>query len=216
MGGDPYLVRRIVHETTDIMNKFLLAFAMLASLHFSAAAQDRTRLFLDVPSIYFAAPDVEHVANRMGLGLGAAMNVGTHWSVARLGIGASVTADPQSDDFESSIITTPYALIEAGLGKYRSNGDRCAKTKRAAFTAMGKAGIRYNFDTRSVKPGIELDDTGYGIDYSVGAELGYFYIRDIFKNFEIVLDVNYLTQAKVISASFGFKLFLNLKADRDY
>ncbi len=195
------------------MNKLLLAFALVLSLIYRMEAQ---RLFLDVPSIYLTTPDVEHAGNKLGLGAGFAMNVGTHWSVARLGIGASVTADPQSDDFEKSINTTPYALIEVGAGKYRSNGDRCAKTKRAAFTAMGKAGLRYYFDTRKSEPGIELDDAGYGVDYTVGAELGYFYIRDVFKNMEVVMDANYHTQAKVISVSFGFKLFLNLKADRPY
>lgn len=196
------------------MNKILLALAFIASLVYRMEAQDNTRLFLDVPNIYVTSPDLEHAGKRVGMGLGFAMNVGTHWSVARLGIGASVTADPQSDDFESSLITTPYALIEAGAGKYRSNGDRCAKTKRAAFTAMGKAGLRYYFDTRKSEPGVELDDTGFGVDYTVGAELGYFYIRDIFRNFEVVADANYHIKAKVISATFGFKFFLNLKANR--
>ena len=198
------------------MNKFLLAFTLLASFVYRIEAQDKTRLFLDVPNMYVVAPDLEHVGNRLGLGLGFAMNVGTHWSVARLGIGATVTADPQSKDFENSLITTPYALIEAGAGKYRSNGDRCAKTKSAAFTAMGKAGLRYYFDTRKSEPGVELDDKGFGVDYTVGAELGYFYIRDIFRNFEVVFDVNYHIKAKVISATFGFKFFLNLKANRNY
>ena len=136
--------------------------------------------------------------------------------MARIGIGANLTANPKSKDFEKSLITTPYALLEAGAGKYRSNGDRCAKTKRAAFTALGKAGLRYYFDTRKSEPGVTRDDTGYGVDYTVGTELGYFYIRDVFKNFEIVLDANYHIKAKVISATFGFKLFLNLKANRDY
>ena len=85
------------------MNKLLLALALYASIYYNATAQGGTRLFLDVPSIYVAAPDVENIANRAGLGLGFAMNVGTHWSVARLGIGAHVTADPQSNDFENSI-----------------------------------------------------------------------------------------------------------------
>lgn len=198
------------------MNKVLLAFIFSLFLVGQSYAQGNARLFLDVPSIYLTAPDVEHIANRLGLGAGFAMNVGTHWSVARLGIGAHVTADPKAEEFEKSIVTTPYALIEAGAGKYRSNGDRCAKTKRAAFTAMGKVGVRYQFDTRKEEPGVELDDNGYGIDYTLGAELGYFYIRDIFKNMEVVADVNYFTQAKIIAVNFGFKLFLNLKADRPY
>lgn len=198
------------------MNKYLLAFAVLVSLNSSLYAQSEARLFLDVPSIYVAAPNVKKIGNQAGLGLGFAMNVGTHWSVARLGVGVHATADPQSKDFESSLITTPYGLFEVGGGKYRSNGDRCAKTKRAAFTTLAKAGLRYYFDTRKAEQGVPLDKTGYGIDYTVGAELGYFYIRDVFKNFEVVFDANYHVKAKVISANFGFKLFLNLKADRPY
>lgn len=196
------------------MNKYLLAFAVMASLIYRAEAQEQSRLFLDVASIYVTTPNVEQADTIAGLGFGVAMNVGTHWSVARLGIGANVTANPTGDDFEGSLNWTPYALIEAGAGKYRSNGDRCAQTKRAAFTAMGKAGLRYYFDTRKSEPGVELNDTGYGIDYTVGAEFGYFYIRDVFKNFEVVLDANYHIKAKVISLNFGFKTFLNLRADR--
>lgn len=196
------------------MNKFFLAFAMVLSLSLTAIAQNNARLFLDIPALHLISPDVENIGNQIGLGLGSAINLGTHWSVARLGIGASVTADPQSDDFEKSILTVPYVLLEAGAGKYRSNGDRCANTKRSAYTAMGKAGIVYNFDTRSSKPADE--DDPYGIDYTVGAELGYFYIRDIFRNMEVVMDANYHINAKVISVTFGFKFFLNLKAERPY
>jgi hypothetical protein len=81
---------------------------------------------------------------------------------------------------------------------------------------MGKAGVRYYLDTRKSEDGVELDDTGYGIDYTVGGEFGYFYIRDIFKNMEVVADANYHIKAKVISVTFGFKMFLNLKAERPY
>lgn len=199
------------------MNKYLLAFCLGALLYFHAEAQQGgPRLFLDVPDFHVMTPDVKNIAHRAGAGLGVAMNVGTHWSVARIGLGANVTADLKSDDLQGSILTTPYGLLEAGVGKYRSNGDRCAKSHSAAFTAMAKAGLRYYLDTRKSTPGQELDSKGYGIDYTVGAELGYFYIRDVFKNMEVVLDANYHTQAKVISVNFGFKLFLNLKADRPY
>ena len=198
------------------MKKYLLLPAFVVSFFYVAIAQNKSRLFLDVPSIYVTSPNLEQATKRAGLGLGFALNVGTHWSVARLGIGANMTADPKTDDFEKSFQATPYALLEAGAGKYRSNGDQCAKTKRAAFTAMGKAGIRYYFDTRKTEPGVVLDDTGFGLDYTVGAELGYFYIRDMFKNVEFVFDANYHIKAKIISGSLGFKMFLNLKADRDY
>ena len=198
------------------MKKYFLAPALVVCVLHGVIAQNNARLFLDVPSIYVTAPDLEQAAKRVGLGLGFALNVGTHWSVARLGIGANMTADPNTDDFERSFQATPYALLEAGAGKYRSNGDQCAKTKRSAFTAMGKAGIRYYFDTRKTEPNVVLDDTGFGLDYTVGTELGYFYIRDVFKNVEFVFDANYHIKAKIISGSLGFKMFLNLKADRDY
>jgi hypothetical protein len=198
------------------MHKFLLPFALFCSLFFHAFGQNNARLFLDVPHIYATAPNVENAGNQAGLGAGVAFNVGTHWSVARLGIGAHLTADPQANDIEKSLITTPYTLLEAGVGKYRSNGDRCAKTKRAAYTLMGKAGVRYYFDTRKEEAGVTLDDTGFGVDYTVGAEFGYFYIRDVFKNFEVVFDANYHIKAKAISMNFGFKTFLNLRADRNY
>ena len=51
-------------------------------------------------------------------------------------------------------------------------------------------------------------------DFTLGVELGYFYIRDVFRNMEFVISSNYHTQAKVISGNIGFKFFLNLRANR--
>lgn len=175
--------------------------ALFMAVACSAMAQGGPRLFLDIPNIYITAPDVEKIGNLLGAGVETAMNVGTHWSVARVGGGAVFSLDPKSDDVGKSFLTSPYVLTEVGLGKYRSNGKKCAKTNQAAFTAMGKGGVRYDFEAKDV-------------DYTLGAEFGYFFIRDIFKNYEIFLNGNYYTQAKVVSASFGFKLFLNLKANR--
>jgi hypothetical protein len=45
--------------------------------------------------------------------------------------------------------------------------------------------------------------------------LGYFFIRDVFKNTEVFLDGNYFVNSKIIGVNFGFKMFLNLRADRD-
>ena len=177
-----------------------------------APAQTLPRLFLDVPHIYFTAPDVENINHLMGVGAGAAFNVGTHWGVARIGGGADFTVDPKSNDIGDSFQTIPYGMLEAGVGIYRSNGNKCARTNRGAFTAMGKIGGRYRFDTRDL---VLLDDTElYGTDFTVGAELGYFYIRDIFRNYEFSMSADYYTQAKVLSVSAGFKLFLNLRANR--
>jgi hypothetical protein len=193
------------------MKKHLIAAALLAATFAAQAQYSGPRLFLDVPVIYVTTPDVENIGNRFGLGGEVAMNVGTHWSVARLGGGATYTFDPKADDFGESTLTTPYGILEVGAGLYRSNGNKCAKTKANAFTAMAKGGLFYNFNTKETEPGGEKPD---GLDYTVGAEFGYFFIRDVFKNFEVVLDGRYHTKAKVVSANFGFKMFLNLRANR--
>lgn len=177
------------------------ALAALLAAALSVQAQDGPRLFLDIPNIYFAAPDVEKIGNLLGAGAETAFNVGTHWSVARVGGGAIFSLDPKSDDVGGSFLTTPYILSEIGLGKYRSNGKRCAKTHQSAYTALAKAGVRYDFEAKQT-------------DVTVGAELGYFFIRDIFRNYELFLSGNYYTKAKVVSANFGFKFFLNLRANR--
>jgi hypothetical protein len=167
------------------------------------------RLFLDLPVIYATAPDVEQIGNRLGAGIETAFNVGTHWSVARLGGGANFTLDPKADDVGESFLTTPFARLEVGAGMYRSNGNKCAKTKQNAFTVLAKGGLFYNFAKKEGE--IEPER----LDYTVGAEFGYFFIRDVFKNYEVFLAGNYHTKAKVVSANFGFKMFLNLRANRD-
>lgn len=192
------------------MKKHLLAVVLLTAALTSQAQYSGPRLFLDVPSIYFAAPDVEHIGNNLGAGAEVAMNVGTHWSVARLGFGATFTVDPKADNVGDSFRTSPYGLLEVGAGMYRSNGNKCAKTHANAFTAMAKGGLLYNFNTKALEPGGEKPD---GLDFTVGAEFGYFFIADIFRNFEVFLDGRYHTKAEVVSANFGFKFFLNLRAN---
>lgn len=178
----------------------------------AAQAQYGPRLFLDLPSIFFNSPDVAKFNQRMGAGLETALNVGTHWSVARLGGGATYTLDPRSNEIGQTTLATPYFLLEGGLGRYRSNGNKCARTHRPAFTALVTAGVRYDLYTGKNRP--EDSPTGK-LDYTVGVELGYFYIRDIFRNTEVFLRGNYRTKAQAVGADFGFKMFLNLRADRD-
>ncbi|MBU6341125.1 MAG: hypothetical protein KGS48_06485 [Bacteroidetes bacterium] len=188
------------------MKHFLFSLA-LSGLAISALAQNGSaRLFLDLPSIYLAAPDVQKVGNLLGAGAETAFNVGTHWCVGRIGGGAVFSLDPKADDVGGSFGTNPYGLVEFGLGRYRSNGNQCAKTHQSAFTAMAKGGLRYNFEKDAKNP----------LEYTAGAELAYFFIRDMFKNNEIFLNTNYFVKSKVIGVNFGFKLFLNLKARRDY
>lgn len=195
------------------MKKILLCLAALAAIGTSALAQytKGPRLFLDVPTVHLAAPDVTLVANRIGVGVGTAMNVATHWSTARLGGGVIFSMDPQSKDVQESFVTNPYVLLEAGAGKFRTNGAQCAKTRSKAYTAMAKAGMRYYFLSDALGPETEAPDK---FDVLVGAELGYFFIRDVFKNTEVFLDGYYHVNSKIISVNFGFKMFLNLRADR--
>lgn len=196
------------------MKKFLLLLAAFAAFVSFLHAQYTTgpRLFLDIPTVHVSAPDVNLIANRVGVGLGTAMNVATHWSTARLGGGAVFSLDPQSNDVKETFVTSPYVMLEAGVGKYRTNGAQCAKSKQTAFTAMAKAGVRYAFISEPLSPETPAPDK---FDVTAGVELGIFYIRDVFKNTEVFLDANYHVNAKIISANFGFKMFLNLRADRD-
>jgi hypothetical protein len=191
---------------------YTILFLMCASL--VNAQSTLPRLFYDVPSISFVAPDVEHIGNQMGLNLETAMNFGTHWSVARLGGGVNATLNPKSNKLEDSFLATPYSMLEIGLGKYRTNGDKCSRTNQNAFTAMAKGGLLYIFNTQKLIDPAPIGSAYYGLDYTIGAEFGYFRIRDVFKNSEIVLSSNYHLKAKVISLNFGYKMFLNLRANR--
>lgn len=170
------------------------------------------RLFLDVPALYAAAPDVQSIGNRVGAGAEIAMNVATHWATLRGGGGATVTINPQAEAINKSFVTTPYLILQAGIGLYRSNGNQCAKTKQSAFTAIGKAGLRYDIYTGNLRP---ANETGGKLDYTLGAEFGYFFISDIFRNNEFFIAADYLTQSKIVSANLGFKFFLNMRAIGD-
>ena len=167
------------------------------------------RLFLDVPVLYVTAPDVSDLGNRLGAGTDIAFNVASHYHTVRVAGGATFTVDPQADNVGDSFVTRPYAALEGGVGLYRSNGNKCAKTKQNAFTAMAVLSGRYNFKTSNLPDGVS-DNSGF--QFGVGAELGYFFIRDIFRNYEVFLRGTYYTEQKVASANFGFKMFLNMKA----
>lgn len=187
----------------------LLLAALLGAAGALHAQYGGPRLFVDIPAIYFHVPSVENIGDRLGVGVEGAFNVATHWSVARIGGGAAFTAAPKAEDFGKSIVASPYALLEVGAGIYRSNGNRCAKTNQNAYTVLAKGGLRYNFNNKAAADA--TDTKGY-MDYTVGAEFGYFFIRDIFKNYEVFLRANYHTKSEVVSADFGFKMFLNLRA----
>jgi hypothetical protein len=173
---------------------------------------DGPRLFLDVPAIYATAPSIKNVSNNAGLAGEILMNVATHHIVGRAGGGFIYSFDPQAKDFFTSTLSTPYVLLEFGAGNYRSNGNKCARTHRPAFTAIAKAGIMHQFLVGRNRP---TDSPAGNFDYTVGLEFGYFYIRDIFRNSEVFVRSNYFIKSEAISLDLGLKIFLNLKADRD-
>ena len=191
------------------MSRIFFALAFLALSTSAFAQYSGPRLFWDLPILYATAPNVSHLENQVGLGLETAFNVATFWGTSRLGTGGALTVDPKSADIGNSFQVVPYGLLEAGLGMYRSNGNQCNQTNQHAFTAMAVLGLRYEYDTRSLKPAGETST--YGLNYVVGVELGYFYIRNMFRNTEFVLRGNYFPKAKVVSATLGFKFFLNMR-----
>lgn len=191
------------------MQKILITL-LFATLAFSANAQyGGPRFFWDIPSMFITTPDVSKISNRAGVGAETAINFATHWTTVRAGGGLTFTLDPQAENVEESFRTIPYLLLEGGAGLYRTNGNQCAQTKAHAFTVMPIVGLRYHFNTEDLLPASELDN--YGLTWGIGAELGYFYIRDVFRNTEFVLRGTYYPEISVLSASFGFKFFLNLR-----
>ena len=190
------------------MKKSILLVAALAAT-LTAQGQNFPRVFLDLPAIFLTAPDAVEIGNRLGPGLEVAASAGTHWSMARLSAGTTLTFEPKAEDFGQSVHNRPYFGLEAGVGIYRSNGNRCASTHQAAFTALAKGGIRYQFNV----PNPIIGGAKYSPwDYSLGGELGYFFIRDMFRNWEVFGRGNYFTRAKVVSADLGVRFFLNMRA----
>lgn len=192
------------------MRKTLSILVLLLATTFCASAQySGPRLFWDIPDFYAYTPDASALSDRVGIGAGTAFNVATYWGTARAGGGSTFTLEPNAEDVGDSFFATPYLFIEGGLGIYRSNGNRCAKSHQGAFTAMALAGLRQDFDTRSLSPADEADR--YGFNWVLGAELGYFFIRDVFQNTEFVLRGTYYPTPQVLALQFGFKHFLNVR-----
>lgn len=178
--------------------KWFLSFLMATSCWGMAFSQE-IRMFLDAPSIYFHSPNLEAITNNAGMGIDFGFGVGTHYLMTRLSGGTAVTADFESDEIEKSFLWLPYVRLEAGAGLWRTNGNKCAHHDSNAFTVLPKASLMYAFE-----PG--------EMQFTVGAELGYFRIRDYFRNMELFLDGGYNLDTKTMFGTFGFRNFLNLRA----
>jgi hypothetical protein len=64
---------------------------------------------------------------------------------------------------------------------------------------LAKGGVQYAFEAQEVQ-------------FTVGAELGYFRIRDYFRNTELFFDGGWNVTADSPYGSFGMRFFLNLRA----
>ena len=191
---------------------FFLALTFCLCAMIQASAQYGPRLFLDAPGIFFTTPNAAKAGDALGLGTDLTMNIANHNGVVRLGGGSTFTVDPQSNDLLNTLLTTPFVKMEVGAGRYRSNGNKCARTHRPAFTIMAKGGLRYDFYTAKNRP----DNSPSGqMDYTVGAEFGYFYIRDIIRNTEVFGSGNYFIKSQTVAAEIGFRTFFNLRGRRD-
>jgi hypothetical protein len=195
-----------------LLKLFTLLFLSFSFYTTTQAQNSGPRLFLDGPGIFFTAPDVPEISNLLGLGTDLAFNVGTHNAVFRVGGGSTFTVNPQSNDLLNTLLTTPFVKAEIGAGVYRSNGNKCARTHRPAFTYMAKAGIRNDFLLSKNRP--EGSDKT-NLDYSLGAEFSYFYIRDIIRNTEVFAHANYYLISQNVAAEIGFRTFFNLRGRRD-
>ncbi len=172
------------------------------------------RLFLDAPHLYLALPRVNKTEklDHTAAGVSLAMNVATYYYTARIGGSLAASGQPNSNDFGNSLLMHIGGFFESGLGLYRTNGSRCAMHRRGAYTAMLVGGFRYDGLLTSLVRASEITQTGP--DYTLGAEFGYFYIRDIIRNTEIVLRSNYHFRKEVVSFELGLKVFWNLKGKR--
>ena len=186
----------------------LLGLSFLAST--SVFAQyTGPRYFWDIPSMYATTLDVQDFTDRVGLGLETTFNVASYWGTSRIGGGSTFTIQPTSDDLTGSFLAIPYVLLEGGAGMYRTNGNKCSVTNANAFTAMAIIGIRYNIETGSDQ--LVAADNPYGFQWGIGAELGWFIIRDVVRNTELVVRGTYYPEINDLSLNFGFKFFLNMR-----
>lgn len=178
----------------------------------SLSAQFRS--MVDVPSLYVLSRDVANIPKQEGLALDFGYAVGTHYLMSKLTAGFEVTADLGHEKIAKTLYYNPFARFEVGVGKWRSNGQKCARTNQSAFTILAKGGLVYNFGNRTADLENEVPELASGLDYYVGAEFGRFFLKDMFKNSEFFLSGGYYLESKRVFAEIGIRTFLNTLAER--
>jgi hypothetical protein len=156
------------------------------------------RFFIDAPAFYAQSTDFSKIKEAVGLGAQGGFSYGGHHY--KLGVAAGVDANANllsTGKFSEKVDFKPYAQLEFGAGFFRTNGQKCSIHNRNAYTAMPVAIIRHDFTSKKSM-------------FLIGAELSYFNIRDMVKNTELFLNINYNAASKAVGGAFGMRIFFNL------
>ena len=108
----------------------LLTLIFCSLMAFSTHAQLRS--MIDAPSVYLTSRDIENALSQEGLGLDFGYAIGTHFFMTKISAGVNATADFDAEKIDKTIFINPFGRLEVGLGKWRSNGQKCAKTNSNA------------------------------------------------------------------------------------
>jgi len=189
------------------MKHFFIFLCLLCTF----GAQAQLRSMIDAPAIYLTSRDIENALSQEGLGLDFGYGVGTHFFMGKLSAGVHATADFDAKKIDKTFFANPFGRFEIGLGKWRSNGKKCAINHQNAFTLMAKGGAVYNFGKRKADVENGIAEVKANLDYFVGAELGLFYIKDMHKNSEYFINGGYMLESKTIFAELGLRTFFNTR-----
>lgn len=195
------------------MKKFLLLIPVLFFVCLSGV-KAQLRSMLDLPNVYLTSKDVLNIPSQEGLGLDVGWGLGTHFLMIKPIVGIDVTADFGNAEIARTLTYNPYAKLELGAGKWRSNGQRCAKTNAYAYTLLAKGGIKYNFGKREANQEFTIDSIAPFLDYYVALEFANFFIKDMRKNTEFYLVPGYSLKTKNFFAEAGIRHFINTLAER--
>lgn len=192
-------------------NFVLLTVLMLLS---SLSVHAQLRSMVDLPNVYLTSKDVLHIPNQEGVGLDFGWGFGTHYLMIKPSVGIDVTANFGNKEILKTLLYNPYAKLEVGAGKWRSNGQRCAKTNSYAYTLMAKGGIKYNFGKRDANAEYTIGKIESFLDYYVALEFANFFIKDMRRNSEFYLSPGYSLKSENFFAEVGIRHFINTLASR--
>lgn len=196
------------------MNKRILCLVFFCIATSSLFSQIQFRSMFDLPNFYLTSKDLLHIPKQEGVGLDFGYGFGTHFLMIKPIVGIDVTADLGNEEIVKTLLYNPYAKFEIGLGKWRSNGQKCAKTNAHAFTLLLKGGVEYDFGKRKADIVNEIPAIEPALDYYVAAEFGNFYIKDYRKNTEFYFSPGWSFKHKSLFLDLGIRAFINTIAPK--